>query len=131
MPKPCRRCALLWLTSAQQQLAHAMSEAELAGAVEDAFTRFGWRWVHFRPARKQAGWATAMSGHPGSPDYMIARNDELLFIELKSQHGRLTADQEAWGAALDNLAGQTGGRVWYGVWRPSHWLGGHIEAVLK
>ena len=41
-----------------------------------------------------------MMGHAGVPDILAARNGRVLFIELKSEKGTLSADQAAWFAEL-------------------------------
>ena len=37
---------------------------------------------------------------PGFPDYVFARNGQVLFRELKTQHGRVTIGQRNWGIQL-------------------------------
>ena len=56
----------------------------------------GWLVHHGRPARTNAGWRTAVSGNVGFPDLVLARNGVVLFLELKSERGRLTPDQTGW-----------------------------------
>lgn len=86
----------------------------------------GWRSVHFRPARLYDGngWRTAVSGDgAGFPDLVLVRGDRLVFAELKSETGQLTAEQEAWRDALRATHGEC-----Y-LWRPSDWP--QIEEVLR
>lgn len=76
------------------------------------------RWRHFHPhdsRRSVAGW----------PDLVLVRDGALMFRELKTERGRLTADQRDWLSALQ-VAGQD-----VGVWRPADWLNGTIEAELR
>lgn len=54
---------------------------------------------------------------------MLCRADRLLFAELKSERGRLSAAQREWREAL----GMAGVRV--RVWRPSDW--DEIVEVLR
>jgi hypothetical protein len=84
-----------------------LDEAGFLRWVTDLATLQGWRWVHFRPARTQQGWRTAVQGHTGSPDLLLARNGDVLLVELKSNRGRLRPDQQHW---LDHLGPQ--GLVW-------------------
>ena len=37
-----------------------------------------------------------MMGHAGVPDILAARNGRVLFIELKSEKGKLSEDQALW-----------------------------------
>lgn len=78
----------------------AITESDFATTIEDALTRFGWLWCHYRPARTEQGWRTAITGFKGMPDYIAVRNERLLFIELKSEKGRIAEEQKAWLAAL-------------------------------
>ena len=50
-----------------------MTEAQFQNAVTEALTVFGWRWIHFRPARSEKGWRTPLSGAPGFPDLCAVR----------------------------------------------------------
>ena len=70
-----------------------MNENDLLQGVTDALTLRGWRWSHPRRSDK-----AVMMGHAGVPDILAARNGRVLFIELKSETGRLSADQAAWFA---------------------------------
>ncbi len=80
--------------------------------VADALRRFNWRYVHQRPAQTARGWRTALTGDKGFPDFVAARGDRLLFIEVKGNTTHLDAEQRAWHLAL--LA--TGAECF--VWRP-------------
>jgi VRR-NUC domain-containing protein len=89
-----------------------ISEAQLQRTVIDYALLRGWRCVHYRPARTIHGYRTALTGHPGAPDLLLARDGRILCIELKRQHGRLTPDQRLWLAALGGNAR---------CWRPADW----------
>jgi len=76
-----------------------ISETAFATQVEDLLTRFGWKWVHLRPAMRRNGkWYTALSGDAGVPDYIAARkrDSRLLFAELKDKVSRPDPLQEDW-----------------------------------
>jgi hypothetical protein len=72
----------------------------------------GWRVAHFRPAKTNQGWRTAVAADgAGFPDLCLVR-DRIVFAELKTQKGRVTDDQREWIAALE-VAG-----IEAYVWRP-------------
>ena len=73
-----------------------MNEEDFSTQVEDALTRFGWRWMHQRSAKTDKGWRTALSGHKGFLDYVAVRRHRLLFIELKGDTGKTSPEQDEW-----------------------------------
>jgi hypothetical protein len=74
-----------------------MKESELQSVVIDLLNAFNWRFTHFRPAMRQSGrWSTPISGHAGYPDITATKNGAILFIELKSEKGRIRPDQHEW-----------------------------------
>lgn len=108
-------------------LARHMTEDELLACVIDACRKFGLRCAHFRPAKTERGWRTAVQGDgKGFPDLVITSGNTVLFVELKSERGRLTPEQRDW---LDDLMGVEG-RVEVCIWRPADWIDGTIESVL-
>jgi hypothetical protein len=70
------------------------------------------RWAihHDRPARRAgARWATAIQGHAGFPDLVLARQGVVLFREVKGYQasgrlGRLSSEQLDWARQLDHWA---------------------------
>lgn len=89
----------------------------------------GWTVAHFRPAKTSKGWRTPVAADgKGFPDLVLVGHDKVMFRELKAIGGRLSDDQEAWGAALT-----THGADW-AVWTPNDWpriiedLGGRVAA---
>ncbi len=100
-----------------------ISEAEFQRQVMQFAKLHGWRTAHFRKAQRQNGtWLTPVAGDgKGFLDIVLVRH-RLLFVELKTERGKLTPEQEAWVQALED-ADQT---VY--VWRPSDWK--LIEMVL-
>lgn len=84
--------------------------------VTDLATLCGWRWAHFRPARTKDGWRTPVSGTLGRgfPDLVLARERDgrLLFVELKSDAGRVSAEQRAVHATLRAAGAEVH------MWRP-------------
>lgn len=77
----------------------------------------GWRRAHFRPAQTKHGWRTAVSGDgKGFPDLLLIRRLRLVVIELKSEAGNTTREQEEWLSAFDGVPG-----VEVYIFRPSDW----------
>lgn len=130
-----------------------VSEAALQRAVLDLAKLRKWTCAHFRPARVQCKcgnwrnkpsevvqcrickgdgytWRTPVEADgAGFPDLVLVRHKQnerrrLLFVELKSDHGRVSVEQRKW---LDLLAGD--GVEAY-TWRPEDWNSGEIERRL-
>ena len=78
-------------------LAAHISEDELLAAITDAATLYGWRWHHVRRSDR-----ALQMGHPGFPDLTLAKNEVVLFWELKGNKGKLSPDQEDWLVELPN-----------------------------
>lgn len=93
-----------------------MTEEQLQQAVEQLAFLLGWRRYHTRDSR---------GSEPGFPDLVLVRKGRLVFIELKSASGKVTASQRAW---LDDLTSVPG--VLGFVWRPDDWTSGRIETFL-
>lgn len=104
-------------------IAAAMSEADLQDAVIASAKIYGWRVAHFRPARTASGWRTAVEGHAGFPDLVLANGKRVIVAELKSMKGKPSDDQKQWLAALEPLSPV--------VWTPREWLDGSIEEELR
>ena len=92
-----------------------MTEAEWQRTVLEAARLFRWRVAHFRPAMTRHGWVTPVAADGrGFPDLVLVR-ERVLWVELKTDRGHLTADQQLW---LDALTGA--GQAAF-VWRPGDW----------
>lgn len=102
-----------------------MTEEELGQEVEKLLELFGWLWCHFRPARTRDGWRTAITGHKGFPDYFAVKSTRTVAIELKSEKGKVTNEQQIWLTAL----AATKTEVY--LWRPRDLKSGAIERVLR
>jgi hypothetical protein len=104
-----------------------MSEREFQAAVMELAQLSGWETLHCRTSMQQGRYLTATTGTmaKGWPDLVLAHPKlrRLLFVELKSDRGRLTPDQERVHAALWEAVGYD-----VAVWRPRDWP--HIEATL-
>jgi hypothetical protein len=102
-----------------------MREAALQTSVLDMAARFKVRTAHFRPAQLGTRWVTPVAGDgKGWPDLVLCGR-RLLIRELKGTGGTTSADQQVWLAAL--LAAG----VDVGIWTPTDWRTGRIEAELR
>lgn len=116
------------LTDAQKLIAQTMSETELQNNIVHLFQTYHWL-VHaeIKAQKKDGRWHTAIQGDAGYPDLTASRFEnkhyDLLIIELKSEKGKLSKEQQKW---RDNIP-----RGVYHLWRPSDWLDGTIEEMLK
>jgi hypothetical protein len=101
------------------------TEAQFEQAVVDYSKLMGWISYHAHDSRRS---------EPGFPDRVFVRVPRLLFVEFKTETGKLSAAQERWLQDLDLIAQATGpalvdGGVEVHIWRPSKW--GEIQAVLR
>ena len=101
------------------QVPTKITEADFQDTIVEYAMLKGWRIAHFRPARAQQGWRTAVSYQgAGYPDLTLARTGFVLFLEVKSEQGKLRPEQKEWLAELPNAH----------TVRPSDWA--HIEELL-
>jgi hypothetical protein len=87
----------------------SMTEEQLTQVVLELAKFYGWKVVHFRPARTRHGFVTAVQGDIGSPDVILARRGVVLMAELKTERGRLTPQQKHWAQEIGEQ---------YRCWRP-------------
>jgi len=100
-----------------------LTEARFQGMVVKLAMLRGFLVFHPRKALARSGrWLTALQGHKGFPDLVLAR-DKILFVELKTDEGRLTAEQKRWREVILNAGGE------YRLWRPCCWQA--IEKELE
>lgn len=96
----------------------AVTEAAWQQTVLDGAHACGWRSMHVRRSQgRRAGqpaWQTTTSC-AGWPDLILWRPGELLAVELKSNRGTLTRDQQAVLGSLERAGVETH------VWRPRDW----------
>ena len=105
-----------------------VTEAQFQRTVIAAAQYFGWKVAHFRPGMSsKRKWMTAVAGNgAGFPDLVLVhpkRHGSVLFVELKSNTGKMSPSQMEWydwihGAGANSL-----------VWRPKDWM--KIENVLR
>jgi hypothetical protein len=75
----------------------AISEKEFQNKVVALAIMYGWRVTHFRASQVGGKWMTAIQGHSGFPDLVLAHeNKGLVFAELKTDKGRLDPAQITW-----------------------------------
>jgi hypothetical protein len=93
-----------------------MSEALLMQSIIDLAKWSGYLHFHDNDARRN---------QPGFPDLTLihTRNGRLIFVEAKSEKGRLRPKQQVWLELL-------GIHHEVYVWRPRHWQDGTIRRVL-
>lgn len=102
----------------------AMTEVDLLRTVVEMAKWNHWLVHHQRPARTEKGWRSAIQGDSGFPDLVLARDGRVLFVELKSERGRLSDGQLRWQGALT-------GRGRWKLWRPRDLDSGWIERELR
>jgi hypothetical protein len=105
-----------------------MTEAAFTALVIELAHLAHWRVAHFRPCRTEKGWRTAVQGDVGFPDIVAVHPEHgIIFAELKTDAGRLTAEQWRWmecftglgRAELDEMRYPVyGDGVEFHVWRP-------------
>jgi hypothetical protein len=102
----------------------AVTEREFTDQVLRLARLYRWRTAHFRPARTEAGWRTAVSGDgKGFPDLVLVRGMRILVAELKVDKNNPTPEQSAWLEAFR----KTSAEVY--LWRPTDWS--EIESVIS
>lgn len=89
-----------------------MNEAQYVQRIIDTAHLYGWLVTHFRPARTDRGWRTALQGDSGFVDLVLAKAGRVLHVEVKTDKGRVRPDQIAWAKEI----GPT-----YRLWRPKDW----------
>jgi hypothetical protein len=103
-----------------------MTEDDLLRTVLDLARLLGHHVAHFRPARTDRGWRTAVQADgKGYPDLTIVGPGGVLFRELKSATGRSSREQLAWAAKLESAGAD------FAVWRPADLRSGRINAELR
>ena len=90
------------------------TEAEWQAIVIDLAHLHGWQVMHVHPMTSRRGTRTPTSTI-GWPDLVLWRPGQILYRELKTDRGRITAAQTRVLASLDAAGGDVG------VWRPKDW----------
>ena len=103
--------------------AHLLTEAELQGIIIRMAQERGWM---VKPEQQGAQTRNSRVRAPqnksakGFPDLVLARDEEVLFIEVKDQHGVQSIEQVQWMCALPR----------YEVIRPSDLARGRVDELL-
>jgi VRR-NUC domain len=107
------------VTAGQLPILTILTEREWQRQVTDLAELYGWHWAHWRAARTEHGWRTPVSGSIGRGfvDLILVhpRRRRLLFVELKSDLGRLSREQGDVHAVLREAGLEVE------VWRPRDW----------
>jgi hypothetical protein len=98
------------------RLAASITEAQLQDWTYKLCKTLRIRFYHTKDSRGSA---------KGFPDLVLLGPSGLLFRELKTSKGRITAEQQEW---LDDLTAIGHDAA---VWRPIDWVTGRIQAELK
>ena len=114
-----------------------ITEADFLATIIEYAQAKGWMVAHFRPGMTsrvdRAGkpvWVTPVQADgKGFPDLVLVRDGQLLFIEVKSEKGKLSEEQAEWILQLIKVA-YSSPRVEVHLWRPSDWYT-TIEKTLE
>ena len=90
------------------------TEKQFQAAVVQFAKLTGWLVYHTHDSRRS---------EPGFPDLVLVRDDRIIYAELKTERGRMSAAQRTWQEALICAGAE------HRVWRPSHWP--IIESTLR
>jgi hypothetical protein len=96
-----------------------MTEAELQHEIEQLCEELGLLWHHCRDSR-------TCTGAKGFPDLVIAGIKGALFVELKSEDGETTANQDLWLWHLGQAPPYPAR-----IWKPCHLRSGQIRTELE
>ncbi len=94
-----------------------ITEADFQQQVIDLAHFHGWKVAHFRPAKTEKGWRTAVAADgKGFPDLVLVHpgKKKIIYAELKGQPSSpISIDQEEWLIALYNAGAEAH------IWRPA------------
>jgi hypothetical protein len=96
-----------------------LSEAQFMAQITSLANLRGWHWLHILPGLNERGYyRTPVSGSLGAgwPDLVLVKGQRILFVELKTEKGKVTGLQEE----VLGVLGAMGYAEVY-VWRPSDW----------
>lgn len=121
------------LNENQRLIAQHMSEKDLTDSIIELAQRLGYL-VDGSYFRDRLVGIAAKEGRfdafpdKGFPDLVMVRDKPfypVLFVEVKTEKGKLSEGQKMWQKSLVGLGKQ------HYVWRPRHWHSGEIEHVLR
>lgn len=103
-----RMSAAEWAQSQREGLSEKEFQAQVL-----SLARIGrWRVYHTFDSRRS---------EPGFPDLVLVRGERMIFAELKTEKGRVSAAQKGWLTALGVVADWPGSPLEVELWRPSDW----------
>ena len=101
------------------EVSDIISEKDFAATVDGLAALHGWKYFGVLE-QKVYGRRTSK----GFPDRVMVRGNRLLFVEYKSEHGRINPDQASWLEALYEVD-----HIEVYCWRPSD--RDRIDAILS
>jgi hypothetical protein len=112
---------------------YELTEAEFQHNVCEAADILHWDWTHTGSGRTSKGWRVPMRGPiaEGFPDLFLSnqKDGRIIWAELKTNRGKLTARQEFVLDRLRNRYAKWHGFITVAVWRPRDW--DVIEEILQ
>jgi hypothetical protein len=117
----------------KKAVARMMSEEELQKNVADLARMLGWLVRHTPKVQTADGSyrTTEQYDGVGFPDLFMAKEGVgLMLIELKSEKGTLSEDQEKWRRHIGDINSLSSDYRYY-IWRPSDWANGLVEECLR
>ena len=105
-----------------------MSEKEFLSQIIEVAHIYHYRVAHFRPAQTSKGWRTPVSADgKGFPDLVLVSSSQkrILFIECKSDTGKLTIQQSNWRQCLLDSGAE------YYLWQEGTYTAEHIAEILR
>ena len=106
------------MSELRDKINKSMSEAEYLAQIISLLELLGWEYYHVFEQR-----AYARRTSKGFPDIVAIRHTRVLFLEVKSERGKVSPEQKTWLNALK----ATGNEAY--VLRPSDWEA--VVALLK
>ena len=80
-----------------------ISEADFASWLEDFLRVHNWLFYHTRRSDRSV---------KGFPDYVCVRGEEVVFLEIKGDDGKLTKEQAEWVQALKQVKHVRAAAAW-------------------
>jgi len=94
-----------------------MLEKEFQNSIIELARWNGWRVHHTRTVQVRSGHWLSPGIDAGFPDLVLARDRELLFVEVKLNTTKTRANQDLWLEVLESVSRT--GEVEVHVWRPA------------
>lgn len=102
-----------------------MTEKDLERAIAEMARFLGFMVFHARPAQSNKGWRTPVAyDGKGFPDLLLVGNERVIFLEIKTDVGRVSPDQSRWSEQIIQSGGE------YFLLRPNDWTSGRVDSIL-